>query len=85
MIVAGGYAIWYGRWELAVYDGRFESDGVIETGENIRGWFIDLVSEIGAANIAVGLLIALSGLVLAERVSRRSGKQGAPTEHHTTS
>ena len=85
MIAAGGYAIWYGRWELAVYDGRFESDGVIEAGENIRGWFIDLVSEIGAANIAVGLLIALSGLVLAERVSRRSGKQGAPTEHHTTS
>lgn len=68
-----------------VYDGRFESDGVVEAGENVRGWFIDLVSDIGAANIAVGLLIALSGIVLAERVSRRSQKKGAPTEHHTTS
>ena len=80
MILAGGYAIWYGRWELAVYDGRFESDGVIETGENIRGWFISTINDIGAGRIGAALMLALLGLLVVDRIGRRARDRTPPAE-----
>lgn len=40
---AGTYAIWYGRWELAVYRRELDSDPVVDRGEDIRLWFVSAV------------------------------------------
>ena len=86
MILAGGYAIWYGRWELAVYDGRFESDGIVETGEEVRGWFVDAISNLGPGSIALLLFIVVSMLLTVERVSRRTRTgNDSGARSHTTS
>jgi hypothetical protein len=85
MILAGGYAIWYGRWELAVYDGRLESDGVVETGENIRSWFITTIDGLGASRIGAGLVVAVLAVFVLDRVSRSGRAQPEPSESQTTS
>jgi cytochrome c biogenesis protein CcdA len=85
MILAGGYAIWYGRWELAVYDGRLESDGVVETGENIRSWFISTIDGLGASRIGAGLVVAVLAVFVLDRVTRGARAQPESSESQTTS
>ena len=63
MVLAGGYAIWYGRWELAVYDGDLGTDPVIETMEDIRLWFVNTIDTIGAQRLALITAIAITGTV----------------------
>jgi hypothetical protein len=78
-------AIWYGRWELDVYDGRLESDGVVETGENIRSWFITTIDGLGTGRIGAGLVIAVLAAFVLDRVSRGARAQPESSESQTTS
>lgn len=64
MVVAGGYSIWYGRWELNVYGGDFSTDPVIDTGENIRTSIVDALESIGAIRITL-IVAILSGAAYA--------------------
>ncbi len=70
MVLAGGYAIWYGRWELAVYDGDLGTDPVIDTMEDIRLWFVDTIETIGAQRLALMTAIAIAGTVAIIRITR---------------
>lgn len=70
MVMAGGYAIWYGRWELAVYDGNFGTDPVIDTAEGIRLWFVDTIQAVGAQRLALLATLAIAATVALTR--RRS-------------
>ena len=78
MVAAGAYAIWYGRWELAVYDGDLGTDPVIDTAEDIRLWFIDTIQLIGAQRLA---LLATLGIVATVTLARRRSPAGK-TDHH---
>lgn len=78
MLAAGTYAIWYGRWELAVYNGEFGTDPVIDTAEDIRLWFVDTIEAFGAQRLAAltALAIAVAGTLARFRsqVTRTNGQ-----------
>lgn len=84
MVVAGGYAIWYGRWELAVYGGNLESDPVIETMENFRIWIVDMVQTIGATRLAAVVIVAVAATIIAARSSKPSPTTAPPPDPNPT-
>jgi cytochrome c-type biogenesis protein len=81
MILAGGYAIWYGRWELAVYDGDLSSDPVIDTMEDLRLWIIAFVQTVGAtrlASIVAATVLAIIALARLTGPGNALGDQAEP-------
>lgn len=70
MMAAGAYAIWYGRWELDVYDGDLRTDPVIEGGERIRLWFVDTIESIGAQRIGLVALLLTATVLAVARLRR---------------
>lgn len=76
MILSGGYAIWYSRWELAVYRGDLQSDVVIDIGERLRVSLIVWIQQVGAISVGVGILAAVGLTVVGLRLgARRSGSE----------
>ena len=71
MVAAGLYAIWYGRWELAVYDGDLGGDPIIDAMENVRLWFVDSILAVGAQRLAVVALLGVALTVALARFARR--------------
>lgn len=67
MVLSGGYAIWYARWELAVYSGDLARDPIVEGGEKARLWVVDLLRNVGAVTLAAGVA---ASIVVATAVSR---------------
>ncbi|MDE0805368.1 MAG: cytochrome c biogenesis CcdA family protein [Acidimicrobiales bacterium] len=67
MIIAGGYAIWYGRWELRVYQGDLEGDPVIDAIENLRLSVVDTIQQIGAGRLAAVVLTVTVVIVASAR------------------
>ncbi len=65
MVLAGGYAIWYGRWELAVYSGDLGTDPVIDTMEQVRLWFVVTIERIGAQRLALFAVVGVVAVVIA--------------------
>ena len=61
LILSGGYAIWYGRWELSVYGGNVSSDSVINAGTNLQTRFVLLTQSFGANRIAL-VIVALTAM-----------------------
>jgi len=70
MVLAGGYAIWYGRWELAVYDGNLATDPLIDTMEDVRLWIVNLVEGLGAGPILFLVAVVGSATVYLTRRGR---------------
>jgi cytochrome c biogenesis protein CcdA len=70
MILAGVYAIWYGRWELSVYDGDLDTDPLIDTMEDIRLSIVDFVESIGSARLATIVVIAVIAVITTARLTR---------------
>lgn len=67
MILAGGYAIWYGRWELAVFSGDLTSDRLVTAVEDLRVRMVDFVQSVGPGLLAVVLSV---GIVFVITMSR---------------
>lgn len=67
MVLAGAYAIWYGRWELGVYDGELGSDPVIDAMEDVRLRFVQTIDRIGTGRLAVLAVLALAATVVVAR------------------
>ena len=62
MVVSGLYAIWYARWELAVYGGDLRTDPIVSSGENLRLAAVRQVDSLGAPQLF--LIISLTvGLI----------------------
>ena len=81
MILSGGYAIWYGRWELAVYRGDLSDDLIVDAGERFRLSLVQSIDTIGAAR--VGLLVALavaSAVAISgyQQINRRASRDKEP-------
>jgi len=75
MIAAGGYAIWYGRWELAVYAGDLDGDPVIDTVEDLRIRIVETVQLLGAGRIALAVALSAGLAVATVRWNRAAGGQ----------
>lgn len=73
MIAAGGYAAWYGRWELGVYAGDLRSDSVIDTVEDLRLRIVENVQSVGAGRIALVVIVSVGIAVVAVRLHRPDG------------
>ncbi|MGD9793910.1 MAG: cytochrome c biogenesis CcdA family protein [Acidimicrobiia bacterium] len=72
MIVSGLYAVWYARWELAVYRGDLSNDRFVDAGERVRVDVEQLIETLGPVRLVVAT-IALSVLaVFGARASRRT-------------
>lgn len=79
MIAAGSYAIWYGRWELAVYNGKQGADPVVDRIENVRLRFVVEIQRIGATQL---ILVAASIIVCVlvwSRIRRSSSQRHRAT------
>ena len=74
MVLAGGYAIWYGRWELAVYDGDLGTDPVIAAMEGVRLWFVEIIPRIGAERLAVLAVVVVGAVVAGTRFANESDR-----------
>lgn len=72
MILSGGYAIWYARWELDVYRGNLGTDIVISTGESWRGAAVSWIESVGALRMgAIILAVVAISLGIAQFLSDR--------------
>ena len=69
MVLAGSYAIWYGRWELAVYDGDLGADPVVDRIENLRLWFVAEILRIGAGRLTLVIVIAIVATITVARLT----------------
>jgi cytochrome c-type biogenesis protein len=78
MIAAGGYAVWYGRWELGVYAGDLEGDPVIDTIEDLRLRIVENIETIGARRIALAVALSAGLAVAAVRWNRAAGRHPDP-------
>ena len=78
MVLAGGYAIWYGRWELAVYDGDLGTDPVIDTMEAIRLWFVDTTQRIGAQRLSILVILGIAAVITTARLTRTPTRTTEP-------
>lgn len=78
MIAAGGYAVWYGRWELGVYAGDLEGDPVIDTIEDLRLRIVENIETIGAGRIALAVALSAGLAVAAVRWNRAAGRHPDP-------
>lgn len=61
MIAAGGYAAWYGRWELQVYSGNYGSDPLITQGEDLRSTIVTWVTNIGSGPLIIAATVLVVG------------------------
>jgi hypothetical protein len=75
MIAAGGYAIWYGRWELGVYAGNLDGDPVIDSIEDLRLRIVETIQTLGAGRIALAVALSAGLAVAAVRWRRTPGDQ----------
>lgn len=77
MILSGGYAIWYARWELAVYRGDFSNDPIVDAGERIRRAVIQTIEAVGAIRLGLFVAAVLSTLIVLAHTHRRVTENGA--------
>jgi hypothetical protein len=70
LALAGGYAIWYGRWELSVYGGDFGIDPVVDVVETVRLRIVQAIESIGGGLLsAVVAVVVVAAIVLTRRPS----------------
>ncbi len=70
MVLAGGYAIWYGRWELAVYNGDLGTDPLIDTMEDVRLWLVAFIENVGAGRLVAVVVVGIGAAVATARAAR---------------
>lgn len=56
LLLSGGYAVWYGRYELSVYDGNGGRDTIVDAGFELQTRFVVLTQSVGATRIALGIV-----------------------------
>ena len=68
MVASGAYAIWYSRWELAVYHGNLNRDSIVQLGERVRADTVALIERLDPVAI-VAIVVLSFGFVLAYKRS----------------
>ncbi len=78
MVVAGGYAIWYGRWELAVYNGNLDTDPIVQFGEDIRLTAVVFIDRVGSVRLGLLVVVAVSLAFMAGQARRSDVDDDGP-------
>lgn len=68
LLLSGGYAIWYGRYELGVYSGDLSGDAVVQAGTNLQTRFTQFALAAGSTRIALIVVAATAVTYLAFRL-----------------
>lgn len=92
LTLSGGYAIWYGRYELSVYDGNLSRDAIYEAGNNLQTRFLLFTQSVGATRIALAIVALTVGAFVVFRLRYRNiatlettTSASEPTSSSTTS
>ena len=72
MILSGGYAMWYARWELRVYSGNLSADGLVSGVDRQRAWVANYLSDIGPTGVIAMTLMAVAGLLISNSLRKRN-------------
>jgi cytochrome c-type biogenesis protein len=80
LLVSGGYAVWYGRYELAVYGGNLSEDSVVEVGTNLQTRFTQFGLSMGSTRIALAIVVVTAAAYLLFRLrhNSRDSLEGSP-------
>lgn len=73
MVLSGTYAIWYGRWELAVYSGDLDDDRFVNAGERIRSDLVRLIERAGALRLTIMVLGVITAAIVVLQIRRYRG------------
>ncbi len=84
LLISGGYAIWYGRYELAIYDGELPSDSLIDAGTNLQIRFVVFVQSVGADRIGLAIIAVTAAAYLGFRLRNRDIANLDQTRHNRT-
>lgn len=71
LVISGAYAIWYGRYELAVYAGDLSEDSVVDIGTDLQTQFVIFTQSVGANTIALVVVGVTALAYLAFRLRHR--------------
>jgi cytochrome c biogenesis protein CcdA len=85
LAIAGGYAIWYGRWELSVYGGEFGADPVVDMIEDVRLRVVTTIEWIGAGRLSALVVVAILVAISLARTGRTRGDDRVTEEAHESS
>ncbi len=77
MILSGGYSMWYARWELRVYSGQLETDGLVAGVDRRRAWVANYLANLGPGRVILITLVAATGTVAAYSVQNRFSTAGS--------
>ncbi len=72
LLMSGGYAIWYGRYELSVYDGNRSRDSLVDAGTNLQLRFVQFTQSVGTERIGLIIVAATIIAYLAFRLRNRN-------------
>lgn len=84
LLISGGYAIWYGRYELAIYNGDLPNDSLIDAGTNLQINFVVLVQSVGADRIGLTIVAVTAASYLGFRLRNRDIASLGRTTHNRT-
>jgi cytochrome c-type biogenesis protein len=80
LVISGGYAVWYGRHELRVYDGDLRQDQFVEVGTNLQTRFIVVTQSVGSLRIGLAIVALTLLAYVALRLRSRSMTVTTPAE-----
>ncbi len=72
LILSGAYAIWFGRYELSVYDGNRSGDAIYDAGANLQARFVAITQQFGATRIALFIVVVTFVAFVAFRLRHRN-------------
>jgi cytochrome c-type biogenesis protein len=72
LTLSGSYAVWYGRYELSVYDGNRSSDSIVDAGTNLQTRFVLFTQSVGASRIALAIVGVTALAFLGFRLRHRN-------------
>ena len=72
MILSGGYAMWYARWELRVYSGNLSTDSVVSGVDRRRTWISNALANLGPARMLAIIVVVVGALFVQYAVRKRS-------------
>lgn len=71
LLASGGYAVWYGRYELSFYGGNRSRDSFVTFGTNLQIRFAMLTQTVGTERIAIAIVAITVAAFVAFRVRHR--------------
>lgn len=68
LLLSGGYAVWFGRYELSVYDGNRAGDSIVDAGFDLQTRFVVITQSLGASRIALVIVAVTTVAFVAFRL-----------------